>query len=119
MTYGMHDYDFKFVEPYPPPDDVYLMVANSSRLIFQWSLVTTSCNAVHFHINMSNCGHCPSITNDITVTCTGLSQLDNQVCLLAVQTVVCNTTGNESRRVEVIFRSTFQITIEYLQPISL
>ena len=88
------------------------MEANSSQLIFQWSSVALSCEAVHFYINASNCGHCPNVTNDTTIRCTGFSL--NQVCLLSVQTVVCdNITGNESRRVEVILSGMFQITIVY------
>ena len=90
------------------------MEANSSQLIFQWSSVGPLCEAIHYHINASNCGHCPGVTNDTTVTCSGFS-LDNQVCLLAVQTVVCdNITGNESSRVQVILRGMFQITGRYV-----
>ena len=100
-----------FVDPYPPPNNVYLMEANSSQLIFQWSSVVPSCKAIHYYINASNCGHCPNVTNDTTVTCTSFS-LENQICLLAIQTVVCdNITGSESRRVEVILRGMSQITI--------
>ena len=84
------------------------MVANSSQLIFKWGSVATSCEAIHYHINASNCGHCPlSVTNDTTITCFGFS-LDNQVCQLAIQTDVCdNITGNESRGVEVTLKGKF------------
>ena len=86
------------------------MEANSSQLIFQWSSVAPPCEAIHYHINASNCGHCPGVMNDTTVTCFGFS-LDNQVCLLPVQTVVCdNIADNESSRVQVILRGMFQIT---------
>ena len=102
-----------FADPYPPPDTIYLMEANSSQLNFQWSSVAPLCEAIHYHINASNCGHCPSVTDDTTVTCSGFS-LDNQVCLLAVRTVVCdNITGDESSRVQVILRGIFQITLAY------
>ena len=94
------------------------MEANSSQLIFQWSSVGPPCEAIHYHINASKCGHCPTVTNDITVTCTGFS-LDNQVYLLAIQIVVCdNITGNESSGVEVTLKGKFYITSAYLWSIS-
>ena len=80
------------------------MATNSSQLTFQWSSVTTTCEAIHYHINASGCGHCPDVTNDTTISCRDFS-LDNQVCLLAVKTVVCdNITGNESRGIQVTLR---------------
>ena len=83
------------------------MAANSDELIFQWNTVTPSCEAIHYQINASNCGHCPNVTNDTTITCVDFS-LDNQVCLLAVRTVVCdNITGNESRSIQVTLRGTY------------
>ena len=80
------------------------MVASADRLVFKWSSVTTSCEAVSYLINASNCGHCPNVTNDTTVTCTGFS-LDSQMC--------GDSTGNESRYVEVALRRVcqFQTTI--------
>ena len=84
------------------------MVANAHQLEFQWSSVTPSCEAVHYLINASNCGHCPDVTNDTTAICTDFA-LDkySQVCLLSVQTVVCdNIFGNESSSVEVNLRGT-------------
>ena len=80
------------------------MVASADRVVFKWNSVTTSCEAVSYLINASNCGHCPNVTNDTTVTCTGFS-LDSQMCLLSVQTAVCgDNTGNESRYVEVALK---------------
>ena len=88
------------------------MAANSGQLIFQWSSVDPSCEPVYYHISASGCGHCLNVTNDTTIVCSDFS-LDGQVCMLAVQTVVCdNITGNKSRRVEVILRG-IQITIAY------
>ena len=83
------------------------MEANASQLVFQWESVEPSCEAIHYFINASNCGHCPNVTNNTTVTCTGFFLLDmyDQVCLLSVQTVVCGSiTGNESRNVQVTLR---------------
>lgn len=82
------------------------MKANVSQLVFQWESVEPSCEAIHYLINGFNCGHCPNVTNDTTVTCTGFP-LDTyvQVCLLSVETVVCGTiTGNESRSIQVTLR---------------
>ena len=95
---------FTCVDHYPPPNDIYLMEANFTQLIFLWSSSAPYCTAVDYHINSSNCGHCPNVTNDTTVTCSGFS-LDSQVCSLAIRTVVCdNITGNESRSIQITLR---------------
>lgn len=87
------------------------MKASPNQLIFQWSSAALTCETIDYLINASGCGHCPNVTNDTIVTCTGFS-FDKPVCLLSVQTVVCdNTTGNESKNVEVTLSGMFQITI--------
>jgi hypothetical protein len=92
------------------------MEANASQLVFQWESVAPSCEAVNYLINASNCGHCPNVTNDTTVTCTGFT-LDtyDQVCLLSVQTAVCgNITGNESRSIHVTLRGMSHINFNII-----
>ena len=80
------------------------MEANSSHLIFQWSSAAHSCEAILYHIDASGCGQCPNATNDTTVACVDFP-LDNQVCLLAVRTVVCdNVIGSENRSIQVTLR---------------
>ena len=97
-------------DPYPPPNNVYLMEANFNQLLFQWSSVTPCCKSLRYLINASNCGHCPNVTNDTTVTCTGFS-LGSLMCLFSVQTRVCdNITGNESRSVKVNLRGMSQLS---------
>ena len=101
-----------FSDHRPPPHDIHLMETSANRLVFQWSPVTPSCETVHYLINASNCGQCLNKTNDTTVICTDFA-VDNysQVCLLSVQTVVCdNVTGNESSSVQVNLRGMFQLS---------
>ena len=91
----------------PPPNSAYLVKANVNQLTFIWNPVTPSCEAVHYLVNASNCGHCPNVTNDTTVICTDFTlgtTSYNQECLLSIRTVVCNITGNESSSVQVNLR---------------
>ena len=109
MTKKLYNYTILFfADPFPPPKDIHFTEANASlsQLVFQWEPVEPSCEAVHYLINASNCGHCPNVTNDTTVTCTGFSlDMYDQVCLFSVQTVVChNIIGNESGNVQVTLR---------------
>ena len=95
--------------PYPPPNDVYLVEANSSQLIFQWSEIPVSCPAIQYRIIASNCGQCPNTTHNTTVTCTGTFPLlhDTQ-CLFALQTIVCDDiVGNVSMAVSVTMRGMY------------
>ena len=83
--------------------------------MFQWEPVEPSCEAIHYLINASNCGHCPNVTNDTTVTCTGFTlDMYDQVCLLSVRTVVChNITGNESGNIQVTLRGISHFCYNY------
>ena len=95
-----------FADSFPPPKDIYVTEANASQLVFRWEPVEPLCEAVHYLINASNCGHCPNVINDSTVTCTGFSlDMYDQVCLFSVRTVVCgNIIRNESRSIQVTLR---------------
>lgn len=82
---------FLCIEPFPPPTDFQLMEANHTHLSFNWTQVSLNCQSLQY-IVASNCGECPS-TTDNKVTCTGnytqLINTDSQ-CSFTVQTVVCN-----------------------------
>ena len=96
---------YNYTDPYPPPSDVHLLDINSTHLTFHWSPVSSNCNAVHYCITSSNCGHCPNRVNSTSVTCSG-PFINDQLCTFAVQTVVCdNVVGNESNRIQVVIRS--------------
>ena len=88
------------------------MEANASQLVFRWEPVEPSCEAIHYLINAFNCGHCPNVTNNTTVTCTDFSlDMYDQVCLLSVRTVVChNIIGNESRSNQVTLRGVYYLS---------
>ena len=90
--------------PYPPPNDVYLVEAGPSQLIFQWSLVSSSCHVIQYHIVAVNCGQCPNITSNNTASCTGIL-IDGHQCMFALQTIVCDgIVGNVSREVSVTLK---------------
>ena len=82
---------FLCIEPFPPLTDFQLMEANHTHLSFNWTQVSLNCPSLQY-IVASNCGNCPSTTNN-KVTCTGnYTQLINTdcQCSFTVQTVVCN-----------------------------
>ena len=41
----------------------------ADQFIFSWSPVSSDCSTVHYSINASNCGSCPTTTNHTNVTC--------------------------------------------------
>ena len=59
-------------------------------LTFNWNqaAISSGCSAIHYNINASNCGSCPTTTSHISVTCTDVPT-DDGVCIFAVQVVVC------------------------------
>ena len=74
----------------PPPSELYLSTANfvSRGLTFRWSPVASDCPAIHYYIQTSHCGICPTTTNHTSVSCTDVP-IDGSACIFAVQTVVC------------------------------
>ena len=76
----------------------------SRKLTFSWSIVSTDCVAlIHYNIQASNCGSCPTITNHTNATCTEVPT-NVTTCMFAIQTVVC---GNITWSVEIITNNTF------------
>ena len=85
-----------YIGSLPPPNKVQVSVINFSlqEQTFSWSPVAPDCPAIHYNILASNCGSCPTTTNHINVTCTGIPP-KGSMCIFAIQTVVCgNITGN-------------------------
>ena len=92
------------IESFPPPSDVSLIHVQPGQLTFNWTSVDVLCDSVSYKIISSNCGRCPLVTTNTTVTCTNIVA-SGQVCIFAVQTVVCgNLTGNMSRPIYVILK---------------
>ena len=82
--------NFKFSPPYIYPiseaDIMSGQLSDKSILNFTGRPVASDCPAIHYNINASNCGSCPTTTNHTTVTCTDVPT--NGMCTFAVQTVV-------------------------------
>ena len=100
--------DDAHVDPLQPPSDVHLADINSTHLTFHWNLILITCNAIQYHIESANCGHCPNVTSSTSATCyynrSGLFTM-NQLCMFTVQTVVCdNIVGNDSKTIQVTFK---------------
>ena len=86
------------------PSRPFISLVNvvSKQLIFGWSPIALECPDIHYKINASNCGNCPTTTNHTTVTCTNVPTNGN-TCTFAVQTIVCrNIFGNISEPVAVL-----------------
>ena len=54
--------------PLPSPTDVTLSLINSSHLKFTWNSVSPNCQALHYKINITNCGQCSNATS-CGITC--------------------------------------------------
>jgi hypothetical protein len=96
------------VDPFSSPSGLkFSEVDNSSREItFSWSPVAPDCPAFHYNILASNCGSCPTTTNHTNVTCTDVP-INDSICTIAIQTVVCgNITGNTSDPIIITFYTT-------------
>ena len=81
---------FLFIDPPPPPMDVYLMAINRHQMTFSWNPVRLSaCEAVQYYTFHTNYGICPNSTNTTTATCTDYNISRESVCMFAVQSVTC------------------------------
>ena len=61
----------------------------SKQIKFRWTPIATECPDIHYVINASNCGNCPTTTNHTTVTCTDVPS-DGNICTFALKTQVCS-----------------------------
>ena len=85
------------IEPPPPPIDVKLRNASQNQLVFTLSPGVEPCQAVHYIVNSTNCGSCPTITNSTFFTCENLELTSNiKICSLNVITVVCDDLVGET-----------------------
>ena len=89
-----------------PPENISWLVSyqqlHKYTIAFKWNMHTQDCHPT-YNILASNCGLCPTMTNNSTVTCTDVStDIDDGMCTLAIQTVVCGRIAGElSPRVSV------------------
>ena len=74
------------------PDKIYIneVGLNPNWLTFQWNSVAPDCSTVHYNINASNCGSCPTTTDHTNATCTDV-QTNGGVCTFTVSVVVCKS----------------------------
>lgn len=98
-----------FLEPYPPPDHIYLSSIGPRFLAFEWNSVVSSCQALSYNIVTSNCGICNA--NYTSATCVNVPT-DGSICILGVQTVVCNNISGQSNSVAVMLKGELFTLIE-------
>ena len=99
IHYSVMAYILSTAVPLPPPDAISIALVDFGvkEITFSWSPVASDCPTVHNNILASNCGSCPTTTNQTCVTCTDIPT-DNSMCTFAIQTVVCgNITSNMSK----------------------
>ena len=86
-----------------PPGDVHTESIYSNQLVFSWSPVTAQCPHIQYVITTRNCGICPNITNDTSVTCSDfiVNSHENCTCLFAVQTKVCDSILGEKNNYNI------------------
>ena len=97
---------------YPPPIHVYVANASSEKLTFSWTSMAPDCSSVHYRINSSNCGTCPTIVNTMTATCYDLKlSRDAPVCTFTVQNDICGVTGSLSNPLLVAIKGSIIIHI--------
>ena len=69
--------------------NVKLVDVSLRQISFKWNSTVPVCPVLHYDILSSNCGICPTITTNTTVTCTDVPT-DGSVCTFTVQTVICD-----------------------------
>lgn len=70
-----------------PPNDVQLIAANASELVFNWSPPSGSFPLLTYQIDAKNCGTCQNLTTTNTTTCTDFSL--PAMCTMKVYSVIC------------------------------
>ena len=94
------------IAPLPPPSNVTLSLVNSSHLTFTWNSVSLNCQALHYKINTTNCGQCPSSTDTNSIACNIPNSITTeQTCVLTVEAVVCgNVSGIPSESIVFVMK---------------
>ena len=101
------------------PNVIYASLVDtiSRKITFNWSPVAPNCPAIHYNINTSNCGNCPTTTNHTTVTCTDIPDTaDNATCTFAIQAVTCEIIiGKLSNPIVVLLETSMVMTSDNSQ----
>ena len=91
--------------PNPSPNNVRIESNDPYQITFAWDedSEAVQCSSLQYIITAINCGVCPNIIADKSVTCSDAqSQRTNNTCLFAVQTEICgHLWGNRSEYVTV------------------
>ena len=66
----------------------HLVNVSTQRLAFEWS-GTLQCSSVHYEINATGCGMCPTYTFTNGITCKGVYVKSLSVCTISVKVVSC------------------------------
>ena len=85
---------------FPPAPSIGTAGFRAGQFMFSWSPVSSNCSTVHFSINASNCGNCPTTTNHTNVTRTDVPT-SGGVCSFAIQILVCGGSYNSSNVVYI------------------
>ena len=97
-----------FAAPFKLPQAPSLISTDLSLryATFAWTPVApnSDCPVIHYDTVTSNCGSCPTTTNNTTVTCVDIPT-DGSTCAFAVRVVICgNVTGNVSDEARGVFK---------------
>ena len=102
-----------------PPSTIYTSIVDtvSRRITFTWSPVTPGCQlqSIVYYILASNCGSCPTTTNQINATCTdvptGPSANSTTACTFALQAIICDfVIGRRSSPITVLLEGSPSVT---------
>ena len=89
---------------HPPPSNIHLDSVSSRQLNFGWSLIDGNCPGIVYHINATQCGQCPSSTNETFISCIAENTNDD-ICLFTVQSEVCgHISSSHGELVKVILK---------------
>ena len=96
------------------PSNIRVSQINRHQLAFSWSPIYGVYPAMHYSVNATNCGECPSITYSHTIACNIRSLILPQVCSIAIQAVACNDEhGPTSEQLTVALQGSIWFTNSY------
>ena len=93
------------------------------NIMFGWEHVSQNCPGLYYNIESTQCGTCPSGTEDPRIACSDF-QKNGTTCTLMIQSVLCSGT-NASITGSAVSKSLFLkgmyycVTIESVTPYSL
>ena len=86
------------VEPFPPPETIWVNLTNNQELTFSWSPVPLTCPTFNYHITSINCGLCIVSVTSTAATCTGFRPSSaGTLCSFGVQSIICGNLIGDMR----------------------